>query len=273
LVDFFKTPIVDHATEDELVVSGSGNIQQYSLVKYSLNKDGQIDQLEEVLGSFSYAPVDFEKSTNKLGDDVVVFDATGNDYDVVSVDSVPTKPEALVVRGSNGQIEVVIVKANEIDTAADVVFAYIYDVDPAYNDDGDKVQLAAVYTDNDDVLVYTTKSSTITSFTEGVYAVKYDGEAIKSATAIAEYTYATGESDTGVVTASAINVSGAMVKVGSTWYAMSEHATIVDLDYDVDKAKWFEDGLADLYDIEKEVTQFIAYINADGEIDLILIRD
>ena len=271
LTDYFTGTIADVAdpAEELVVETGAKAIPVYSLVKYSLNEDGQIDELEVVMTTFAYSnTVDFEKSSNELSDDVIVFDATGDDYEVVSVDSLPTEPYAEVVRNSNGEIEVVVVKADEIDDAADVIFAYIYDADPAYDGNSDKVQLAGVYTDNADSSIYTTDDTTLgvsADFVEGVYAVKYDGEAIDVATSV---TTAAGTIANGIVlndTADTVNAKGNMIEINNEWYAMSENATIVTI---IDGEA---DDLADLYDIEEDETNLVVYLNADGDIDLILI--
>lgn len=262
---FAKDVEYDSVDNADLVVEDA--IADNTLVKYSVNEDGEIDEIEIVTVNHVNT-LDLEKSTNELATDAVVFDA-GDDYAVVDADALPTEIDGYIVRNSSGDIIVVVADADVISGAAEVVFVYIYDVDPAYND-SEKVQVAGVYTDDADSSIFTTDDTTITSFAEGVYAVKYDGADIDVATAIADYTL-DGEVVTGVVTASAVNASRGLIEINDEWFAMSENATVVDMDL-VD-GEWVEDGLADLYEIDEDNTEFVAYINADGDIDLILILE
>ena len=144
------------------------------LIKYSLNKDGRIDEIKlvEELKVTSYDVIDLDKDSNTLLSNAIIFDA-GDKFDVVDASVLPTKVSSFVVRNKAGEIEVLVAKAGEIDEAADVVFAYIYNVDNAYNDDGDAVQYVDAYTDNEDKGIYTNKKG-IFSGEEKVYAFKYD---------------------------------------------------------------------------------------------------
>jgi S-layer family protein len=257
----------------------TGDIDQYDLVKYSLNKDGRISDIEvvktgvNVAGNYT-SDLDLEKSTNTLTDGVIVFDATGNDYDVVDADVLGSEVDAIVVRNDDGDIEVLIAKDGQIDDAASVVYAYIYNVDSAYDDNGDKVQFVNAYTDGADKGIYSDAKNVFTLGEEKVYAIDYDGDVIEEATAPGTYSVAADGTVTGgllnggVVTASAVNAKGAMIQIDGTWYAMSEHATVMN--YDLSDAE--EDGLADLYDVDKATTNMKVYLNTDKEIDLIVIQ-
>ncbi|TWH77914.1 S-layer homology domain-containing protein [Sedimentibacter saalensis] len=235
-------------------------IDQYSLIKYRLNADGKVNKIEVVNNSITYTNIDLDKTSNKLASDVVVFDATDNDYDVVDASALPTEFSAYAVRNTSGEIIVLVVEADELDSAAEVSYAYITKVNQSFNGSDEEIQTIVIYTDGAKKTVYTTEDDTVANGTKKVYGVKYDGEDIDEATAVP---FASA------VTASAMNARGAMVKVGANWYAMSEHATVIGVDMSDNTVN----DLRDLYDIKAGVTLFQYYLNSDQEIDLIIIQE
>jgi hypothetical protein len=250
---------------------GDPAVYKAYLVKYSLDKNGRIDDLEIVKDVTEYEDEDatnlnkVDQDKDSILDSVVVFDA-GDDYDVIDLDSLDTKFVAYAVEDKNGDIEVLVVKAGEVDDAATTIYAYLNRVTLAYDNDGDKVNQYVMYVDGakkeifaDDDIADAKKYNQVISF-------DYNGDAID-------------ESDVDftpvgyVATATAINASRGRIELdveGKTdgWYNLSEHATIVllktDDSRDVDK-------LLDLYDIDKGDI-FTVYINDDGDIDLIVLN-
>ena len=268
--------IVDDVVVNAKLVLNVSGVSANDLVKYSLNSDGKISKIEIVRGNVAgYLTgvtsdnVDLDKSTNALASNAVIFDATDGDYDVINVDVLPTKFVAYVERNSNGEINVLVVKANEIDSAADTVYAYINKLNSTYNSVGDEVQLVVIYTDGQKKEIYTDALTTFSNGTKNAaFSFKYDGDVIDSSTVAAK----TGS----VATATAINGKGSMIKLdiagSQNWYSLSGHATIVGIDPTVDSTPNSVNGIKDLYDISENDTIRV-FLNADGDIDLIVIAE
>ena len=276
---------VDRAIVNADFTINTTAVDEDFLVKYKLNADNRISDIEVVedLGVYTYpTEIDLDKSTNTFVSDAVIFDA-GDDYAVVSESSLPTDVEAFVVRNSSGEIEVLVAKTGEVDEAADVIFAYIYDTDVTYDDNGDKVQNVDLYTVGADTSVLATDDDIVdTDDVEGVFAIKYDGTAIDLASLVTttsgilsdEIVFGSSyDSDSTadkigevlVGTADTVNAKGGMIEIGTEWYSMSENAAVVTI---IDGEA---DDIADLYDVKADTSNLVVYLNADGDVDLILI--
>lgn len=261
----------------KLAVTG---ISQYDLIKYSLNADGRISKItivkadvETYLNGLSSDNVDLSKVNNELSSNAIIFDATGNDYDVVDRNTLPTELKAYVVRNTNGQITVLVAADGEVGSAV-TQYAYITKVNPGYNDDGDEVKVVELYIDGVKKTVYTTTdvdqyladgTTSDSSFsTKLVYQVKFDG---------ADVEYTRKVNNATAVTASAINAKAGMIEIGGDWKVVADNATILGIDV----AKKYNDRrvteIRDLYDITKASTTFEVYYNSDSEICLILIHE
>jgi hypothetical protein len=248
---------------------GDPAVYKAYLVKYSLDKNGRIDDLEIVKDVTAYENKEatglnkVDQDKDSILDSVVVFDA-GDDYDVVDLDSLDTEFVAYAVEDKNGDIEVLVVKAGEVDDAATTIYAYLNRVTLAYDNDGDKVNQYVMYVDGakkeifaDDDIADAKKYNQVISF-------DYNGNAIdESDVDFTPVGYA--------ATATAINASRGRIELDvevktDGWYDLSEHATILLLEADKDV-----DKILDLYDIDKGDT-FTVYINDDGDIDLIIVQ-
>ena len=270
-------PLADYVAGADLEIEkffyGNGDADDYKayLVKYSLDKNGRIDDLEIVKDVTAYENKEatglneVDQDDDSILDSVVVFDA-GDDYDVVDLDSLDTEFVAYAVEDKNGDIEVLVVKAGEVDDAATTIYAYLNRVTLAYDNDGDKVNQYVMYVDGakkeifaDDDIADAKKYNQAISF-------DYNGDAIDESDV--EFTPTSY-----VATATAINASRGRIELdveGKTdgWYNLSEHATIVLLETD---GSGDVDKLSDLYDIDKGDI-FTVYINDDGDIDLIVLN-
>jgi hypothetical protein len=299
LVDLTSAGAVDDVAEDEdghaLVVAGTAaadgtralnvaNVAANYLIQYKLDSNDRISEIDlvKVLTSADYNTVDLDKTTNTLVENAIIFDA-GDDYAVVGESSLPTEVEAYVVRNSNGEIEVLVAEDGQVDEAANIVFAYIYDTDRAYDNDGEEVQNVDLYTAGADMSILSTDDDVVDNDdVEGVFAIKYDGELIDLTAAVTTTGGITlndeavfgasydSDSDLDVIgtvwsgVAESVNAKSDMIELeDGDWYALSDNATIVSI---VDDA---EDGLADLYDVEDN--NIVVFINADGDVDLILV--
>ena len=275
-VDVTKAGIVDESAEDEdgkfLVKNGTGDklvvdtsvVDEDYLIKYKLNKDDRISEIEvirDLESANTYKEIDLDKAANTLVSDAIIFDA-GDDYAVVNENKLPTKVDAYVVRNSSGNITVLVAKDGEVDSAAEEVFVYVRYVDDAYNN-GDEVQIATIFTEGAKAEVYTTEDDTFKSFKEGVYAVEYDGEEIDSATRVAKADFY-GEADT-------VNARGNMIEVDGEWLSMSENGTVIEVKEIKANGEYKYDSIADLYDIIKGQTLIEVFMNEDDDIDLIVI--
>ncbi|GEM_PF-425447 len=283
-------PLVELDVEvdgDDEIVGGDLNIigdlasSDDFLIKYKLNADERITEIEviENLTDFfddNTTEIDLEKSTNEFATDAIVFDA-GDDYSTADVEDLPSDVIAYVVRNSSGDIEVLVAATDEIDKASDVIFAYIYGLDEAYDDNGDEIQTVEVYTDDSDTEKDTDADDVVrASDVEGVFAIDYDGEVIDEAYAVTIPTSATtgtafeidGE-EAGIIfrgTADDVNASRGWITINGDMLPLSDHGTVVLME-DIDEA----DELGDLYDIDEDETEIVVYINSDDEIDLILV--
>ena len=253
------------------------------LIKYSLNSDGRIDEIEIIGEVTAYSAgtgannVDLEKAA--LAEGVVVFDA-GDDYGVVDIDDLNTKVKAFVAENKNGDIEVLVVNKGEVESATTVIFAYLNKVTQTYNTAGKKVNSYVVYVDGEkkEILADEAKKLNVGTYN---YAISFDytGEVIDDSDVVTNVF--------GVAaTATSINASRGRIELdvaaGATYwdgtanvaltdkfYTLSEHATIVIVDPTTTTPNGV-DKVADLYDIDKG-DAFEVFFNADGEIDLIVI--
>jgi len=212
---FDETGLVDGAK-----LEAKDNLDADLLIKYSLNKDGKISKITVVedLSDSVFDEIDFEKASNKLSDNVVVFDQT-EDYDVVSAKGLPNKFNAFVVRNSSGQITVIVAEKDAISSVAKTSYVYISKINDSYNNDDEQVQTLVVYTDGVKKTILTTGDDVVTGDV-GVYNVKYDGELLDNADL---------ETPAGVTTASGINARSNMVKIGEEWFALSDHGTVIGI--------------------------------------------
>jgi len=268
------TDIVSNDSTNALVLNVNG-VAANDLVKYSLNSDGKISKITSVQQNLTTVlatdtdNIDLDKSSNKLASNAVIFDATNGDYDVVNETALPTKFTAFAERNTNGEIKVLVVRANEISTAADVVYAYINKINAAYDADGDEVQMFVIYTDGQKKEILSDEISGISNGTKNAgFSFKYTKEIVDASTVAT----AAGQ----VATATSINAKGLMIKLNiagtESWHAMSDHATIVGIDPTVDSTPNSVNGIRDLYDInENEVVR--VFLNSDYEVDLIVITE
>ncbi len=259
------------------------------LVKYSLNKDGRIDEIELVkdvaaykVSSANLNDIDLDK--DELADGVILFDA-GDDFAVVDTDALGTEFEAYAIENKNGDIEVLVVKSGEVDDATNVIFAYLNKVTREYNESGKKVNSYTVYVDGQKKeILADDDSKNIATYN---YAISFDytGNVIDesdvkySVTGLAATATAINASkgrielDLGGSVTFDADADGSIVTADETftdgWYSLSDHGTVVVVDPTTSTPNGV-DKIADLYDIDEDDT-FKVFLNADGEIDLIVI--
>jgi S-layer family protein len=298
--DLFAGPItagVGVLDVDTLFASGTN-----FLIKYSLNADGRIDEIELEYDVNAYTTsgsglddVDLDK--DELADGVVVFDA-GDDFAVVDIDVLDTEFEAYAVENKNGDFEVLVVRSGEVDEATSTIFAYLNKVTRAYNEDGKKVNVYTVYVDgvkkdifaDDDAADILTYNYAINFDYNGNVIDETDVDVV-TATVAGVTTHKPTQVIGVSATATAINASKGRIEInvggsvtfdadsnGTTdsdetfrndWYSLSDHATVVVVDPTTSTPNGV-DKIADLYDID-ENDAFKVFFNADGEIDLIVV--
>jgi len=256
------------------------------LIKYSLDADGRIDDIEFVENVSAYeagtGTNDVDLDSDDLADGAIIFDA-GDDFAVVDVDSLNTEFVAHTELNDDGDIEVLVVNKGEVDEAASTIYAYLNKVTMTYNEDGDKVNQFVMYVDGQKFEVLADDDSKAVNTYNYAISFDYNGNVVDSS----DVTYdVTGE----VATATAISASKGKIELsfaaGTTydddndtttaevalndgWYTLSEHATIVEVDPTTTVA-YGVDQINDLYDID-ENDQFEVFFNSDGDIDLIVI--
>lgn len=280
-VDLFTTANDINAAKDviDIDTNETGETDAFTdtnsiLIKYSLDKDGRIDDIEVIKDVTDYE--DDTKTLNKvdldsdeLVDGVIVFDA-GDDYSIVDVDALDTEFQAYTVENKDGDIEVLVVKKGEVDAAATTIYAYLNKVTLTKNADGDKVNQFVMYVDGQKVELFADDDLMAVGTYNKAISFDYNGDVIDSSDVS---TTPTGYA----ATATAINASKGRIELdvaagvakGDGWYTLSEHATIVEVDPTTATPNGV-DEIDDLNDIDEDDT-FTVYFNSDNEVDLIVI--
>jgi len=220
--------------EFDLVVTGSAlgsdialnfaseaTLDEGTLVKYILNDDGQIETIEFV-DFETLSDVDTTKSTFKLAEGAVIFDARDDeDYAVVKESMLKDTIAGSFVYNDDGELEV-IVTVDIKDDADDAVYAWVEDIEYAYNDDDDKVQVATVYMDGEEEELYTDDDDVFKVAGPGVFKLELDGNVITKATLQSPVSK----------TVSAVSTKNNMVqfKDSAAWFAIADNATMITLD-------------------------------------------
>jgi S-layer family protein len=247
------------------VTTPISGIADDSLIKYSLNSDGKLNKIEIVTTSNLATDTDTTKSTFKLASDAIVFDSS-DDYAVVNADRLKSEINGKAVYNKNGEIEVIItsdVKAGSVTT-----FAYITKVNAGYNDKGDEVQVIVAYMDGVKKDPVYTDETGVVGAAKNVYGLDLDGEVITDAD-LASAMPGTEVTRFMNTTASAISTKSNMIQVtGQGWAPLAEKATIIEV-----AADQTVNDLQDLYDIEVGTSIIDVYVNADGEVALIVIHE
>jgi len=262
-VDEEDGSITDSATYNEdfdLVVTGSGIVLDFHatykadkaetgpmLVKYILNDDDQIDALEYVALD-TLTSVDTTKATFKLADGAVIFDS-GDDFAVVKESKLEDKINGWGVYNDDGELEVII--TGDVDAEADdAVYAWVEDIELAYNAADEKVQVATVYMNGEEIELYTDDDDVFKVDTDGIYKLELEGNLITKANKV-EFT-ATN------VVVEGISTRNDMILLDK-WYVVTENATMIILD------DGEFDEFVDLYDVaEKDKVSYV--LNTDLEI-------
>jgi S-layer family protein len=259
------------------------------LVQYSLDSNGRIDELEVIADVTAYSnensianlnEVDLDSKSDTLVDGAIIFDATDKDYAVISADDLDAKFYAFEVLNKNGEIEVLVVHAGEADKATNGIYAYVTKVTATYNAKGDKVNEFVIYVDGKKQEILSTDNGTAVKTWNKVMSFEYDGTAIDEdeldTTVLGAVATATSISaGKGKIQLDFVNSSydhdddnsTAEVTLNDGWFALSEHATILELESDGDVSE-----VQDLYDIDDNDVVTV-YLNADGDIDLITVLE
>ena len=218
------------------------------LVKYILNDDDQIDAIEYV-ALVKLTNIDTTKSTFKLADGAVIFNSSDKDYPVVKESKLEDKISGFGVYNDDGELEVLLT-ADVDGEADDAVYAWVEDIDDAYNEDDEKVQVATVYMDGEEVELYTDDDDVFKVDTDGIYKLELEGNLITKANKV-EFT-ATN------VVVKGISTRNDMILLDK-WYVVTENATMIILD------DGEFDEFVDLYDVaEKDKVSYV--LNTDLEI-------
>lgn len=272
---------------DELSIESIFAPNQAYLVQYSLDSNGRIDELEVIANVTDYETktkdlndVDLDSSTDTLTDKAVIFDATDGDYEVITVDDLDSKFEAYEVLNKDGDIEVLVVKSGEADSATNAIYAYVTKVSLAYDASKSKVNEFVIYVDGQKKEIKSNDDNTTVKTWNSVMSFEYDGTIIDE-----------DELDTSVIgavaTATSINASKGKIKLDflnasydhdnnaattpvaltDGFFALSDHATILELEADGDVSE-----VQSLYDIDDNDV-ITVYLNGDGDIDLITILE
>jgi len=259
-VDETATYIETDGDEEDLVVTGSAvdaialnfntTLTPGTIIKYILNDDDQIETIEFV-DFETLSDVDTTKSTFKLAEGAVIFDARDDeDYAVVKESMLKDTIAGSFVYNDDGELEV-IVTADIKDDADDAVYAWVEDIEYAYNDDDDKVQVATVYMDGEEEELYTDDDDVFKVAGPGVFKLELDGNVITKATLQSPVSK----------TVSAVSTKNNMVqfKDSAAWFAIADNATMITLD------DGEFDEFVDIFDVaEGDTLNYV--LNGDGDI-------
>lgn len=203
------------------------------LVKFSLDKNGRIDDILELSKSL-IGSRELSKSGSLLGgltvdSGVVVFVKDGTDYTVAKLADV-AKEEALT--GSyyaESKVKVLIVDADDI-SGADAVYGVINKVVPIYNADDDEVQYVTALVGGKEVKYYTDADDTVTyTSAAGIYKFNIDSNGvITKATAVTATS--TGIQAYKAITEVMAKDGSYLVKDASDWYSLDSSVKVYTYD-------------------------------------------
>jgi hypothetical protein len=261
-VEKSATYIKTDGDEDDLIVTASAidavtldfdvELTPGTIIKYILNDDDQIETIEFV-DFETLSDVDTTKSTFKLAEGAVIFDERADeDYAVVKESMLKDTIAGRFVYNDDGELEV-IVTADIKDDADDAVYAWVEDIEYAYNDDDDKVQVATVYMDGEEEELYTDDDDVFEDAEDiGIYKLELDGNVITKATFIES-----PEQDT----VEAVSTKNNMIKLEDAgWIVVAENATMHTLDVDDEF-----DEFVDIFDVaEGDTLKYV--LNTDEDI-------
>ena len=233
----------------------NGEDKVYTLIKYSLNEDGQIEAIE-IVETDELEQVDTTKSTFKLADGAVIFDK-GDKYAVVKESQLDEEIDGWGVYNDDGELEVIITADVDSDEADDTLFALVVDIEYAYNEDDEKVQVATVYMNGEEEELYTDDDDVLG--TDGVYKLELDGDVITKATKVTVFVE-DAEVD-------AVSVKNNMIKLGDKWFVVADNALM----YTLDGNEYTDfDEFVDLYDVaEGDTVDYV--LNTDEEVAFMIL--
>jgi hypothetical protein len=248
--------VLIYSDVDDLALYFNIDLEDGDIIQYSLNDDGQIDDITIV--DYNYGDFDTTSSSFDLADGAVVFDMGDDDYEVVSTSDLEDDIyDSYVVYNDDGEVELVFTA--DVDNDDDTVYAYIEDIYAAYDSDDDEVQAGTIYYAGESYDVYTDDDDVLDG-DDSLYEIEFDGDEITSSTAID-----TDDLTEGVVDDT--NTSSDKIKIDGTWYSLADDATMLGKDSDGDVE------FIDLYDIDDDDTIYFAIsADDDSEIGLIIVE-
>ncbi|MDW5299409.1 MAG: S-layer homology domain-containing protein [Sedimentibacter sp.] len=236
------TPIVGAETTQSITLTAT--LTPDTLIKYSLNEDGDIDEIE-IMNTVS-ATIDTDDLADIAADDALVFD-TAND-DVVSIDNL--KDGSHTVLYDDGEI-VVFVTSN-LESANDDIFGVITALSLTKNAKGDIVTEVTAFVDGAEVTYLAendttpfTVPSTITTGTAVEFNFGTDDE-LDNVSAIANDTLANGGDVNAFVgtDVQVTDVTSTYIVMGGTTYRFASDVAVYI--YDESAAEWSIGDVSDL---------------------------
>lgn len=214
-------------TEDaELEING---LEEYSVVKYSLNSKGKISKItvvDDEIDTDEDEETDITGKSYVFASNVVVFNYDDGDVEVVDVDDLGDDVVILASKeNKNGEIEMFFVKG----LGASDTYAFIVKEETVWNDDDEKVQGLTAYVDGVEVFYEAEDLGVVDSDyidTATMVKLTLDGDIITDATPVA-----TATAITGTETVKVTKVSGDRFRVGeNTWYTLADDVAVYVLD-------------------------------------------
>jgi len=135
----------------------SGEFEADLVVEYSLDKDGKIDWIEEVVFDKTYTTPKLPTDTKAfiLADNAVIFDGETEDaYQVLNANQLADDISAKVLYNKDGEIELLFV-TDGVEAAKDGIFAVINNVEVAVDDNDDTVLYITAFINGEKVSYFT----------------------------------------------------------------------------------------------------------------------
>jgi hypothetical protein len=240
--------LVSGENEIKFVDSTSADLAKGQIVKYNVNKYGQIDEItlvREDIISERTSSKSFELAQNAL-----IFKNDGDKYPLVKEKHLANTIEGIGVYNRDGEIEVLLVDAEDVNRISDeTLIAYLANTDDiamGYDDEDRVVQIPTLFINGKRVEYYTESKNTFSGENEavdrGVYQVEIEDDVITQVIKLSP------------VNALVDSISYKLDRINLTmgeqtqWYFVSEEATIVSYDKTSKKV-----AIADLFDIDEDM--------------------
>lgn len=205
----------------------SSELAKGQIIKYNVNKYGQIDGITFVIEE-NMSALNPNSKGFVLAEGAVIFENDGVKYPIVKKEYLDNSINGKIVYNNDGEIEVLLVNSSDINEVADeTLIAYLSNannIGRGYNSKGKIVQIPVLYVDGEYREFYTESDNLITGG-KGLYRIELDAnDVILKATKVTPVE----------ATIVSMNSKGTMLRLtvgGNTeWYAVGTEATMLEFE-------------------------------------------